>query len=394
MASDCEAGFLRKRHVPYSPPLGIQKWCLRQTNLSYEEDVKRSPLAARGWAAQERILSPRIVHFTARQIVWECASSWQFEASGKFQEHGSGQQQYRKREVQPFFTEGLQNFKDGNHPEALAGAQASKQGAEGKPSSQDSSHGRDIEYVGRFRAWHNCVDEFAWRALTVPSDKLPAIAGIARILDNGSLGHYLAGIWSRNIGAGLAWGSPHPKLTPAPSYRAPSWSWASVDGPVSTASTEWGDELFHPGGHLPEWAKRYELKLVDQHIRLREDSNPYMDVLEGSYIVVEGVCVSADEVESLEWPKYSHTLIYDELGAFCSNEDFAEFGKDKAETFVLALKGDPCNTLGCPAVMLLLKWTDAKCTTAQRIGMYVVSSMTSHEELDSLGWERKTLKLI
>jgi hypothetical protein len=34
--------------------------------------LKSSPLSSRGWILQERALSPRTIHFTADQLVWEC----------------------------------------------------------------------------------------------------------------------------------------------------------------------------------------------------------------------------------------------------------------------------------------------------------------------------------
>jgi hypothetical protein len=68
--------------------------------------------------------------------------------------------------------------------------------------------------------------------LTYPSDKLPALSGLAshyaRLTDH----HYLAGLWREDLTRLLLW-SLDPQITPRdlpPQYRAPSWSWASLDG--------------------------------------------------------------------------------------------------------------------------------------------------------------------
>jgi hypothetical protein len=36
------------------------------------EDLTRAPFNKRGWVLQETIFAPRIVHFTATQLIWQC----------------------------------------------------------------------------------------------------------------------------------------------------------------------------------------------------------------------------------------------------------------------------------------------------------------------------------
>ena len=42
--------------------------------------VKSGPLSQRGWTLQERCLSPRMLHFTEKQLTWECESTWSYES--------------------------------------------------------------------------------------------------------------------------------------------------------------------------------------------------------------------------------------------------------------------------------------------------------------------------
>ncbi|KAF2734836.1 hypothetical protein EJ04DRAFT_552451 [Polyplosphaeria fusca] len=67
--------------------------------------------------------------------------------------------------------------------------------------------------------------------LTNPTDKLVARSAIARELASCFDCRYLAGHWERDLVRQLAWtganGSERVKV-----YRAPSWSWASVDAPI------------------------------------------------------------------------------------------------------------------------------------------------------------------
>jgi hypothetical protein len=40
------------------------------------------PLSSRAWAFQERLLSPRILHFTENELIWECSEGIECECSG------------------------------------------------------------------------------------------------------------------------------------------------------------------------------------------------------------------------------------------------------------------------------------------------------------------------
>jgi hypothetical protein len=42
--------------------------------------VKSSPLNRRAWVCQERLLSPRMLHFGVDEIFWECSSDRAFES--------------------------------------------------------------------------------------------------------------------------------------------------------------------------------------------------------------------------------------------------------------------------------------------------------------------------
>jgi hypothetical protein len=54
---------------------------------------------------------------------------------------------------------------------------------------------------------------------------------------------YLAGLWKKDLLYGLLWDG-HLNGTTAPVYRAPSWSWASVDGPIQYHIVD-GPILYH-----------------------------------------------------------------------------------------------------------------------------------------------------
>ncbi|RBR26076.1 uncharacterized protein FIESC28_01104 [Fusarium coffeatum] len=88
--------------------------------------------------------------------------------------------------------------------------------------------------------WGVIVYRYTERYLTMESDKLPAIGGIAkrvfleRHLHDNPGGEYLAGLWRESLLCDLAWLTDTGEERGVPtSYTAPSWSWASVNGPIA-----------------------------------------------------------------------------------------------------------------------------------------------------------------
>jgi hypothetical protein len=283
-AEDSTKGILTDRHVPYSPIMGKEeKYCLRQKLLSGKWDIERSIIASRGWCAQERMLAPRILHYTKRQMIWECADGFKFEASGiPDSKTGSGQfdHAFSKQNFQPFVTRALKTDKLG--------------------AVEDISASR--EQIRRIRTWQQCVDEYTKRNLTVSSDKLHAISGVAAIINSdGQMGEYLAGLWSEHIATGFAWSRDWALLKTPPTYRAPSWSWASVDGNASSNVLASSPKLLEsPGTDLGrKWASKFDIKLIEHSMVLQNPANVYGPVLEGSYLIVECTCITNKELPLL-----------------------------------------------------------------------------------------------
>jgi hypothetical protein len=83
--------------------------------------------------------------------------------------------------------------------------------------------------------WRDIVREYSRRKLTFAQDKLPALAGVASKLAERTGYTYVAGLWLEDLlPTGLLWFRDF-ATTPLtrPQYRAPSWSWASIDSHVT-----------------------------------------------------------------------------------------------------------------------------------------------------------------
>ncbi|KAK5996877.1 hypothetical protein PT974_02224 [Cladobotryum mycophilum] len=99
--------------------------------------------------------------------------------------------------------------------------------------------------------WDMIAEAFSEKKLTVSTDKLPAVSGIAAVIAQWHDANdvYLAGIWKSNLLRGLSW-FPRKIAGQSPvgaeSWPAkavdediPSWSWAAHDGPIAFRGETW-----------------------------------------------------------------------------------------------------------------------------------------------------------
>jgi hypothetical protein len=96
-----------------------------------------------------------------------------------------------------------------------------------------------------YDAWQHIVSKYSARDLTVAADKFPAISGIASKIRKATHTEYLAGLWKGNLASDLLWSTSSLTIDNAKSFkldtwRAPSFSWASLDAAVTY--TELDDE--------------------------------------------------------------------------------------------------------------------------------------------------------
>ena len=83
-----------------------------------------------------------------------------------------------------------------------------------------------------YNFWDDTIEAYPIKDLTREEDKLVAISGIAKKVQDVVKDEYVAGLWKRNMIYGLLWRRVD-RWAPMPqNWRAPSWSWASTTGPI------------------------------------------------------------------------------------------------------------------------------------------------------------------
>ncbi|KOC17919.1 hypothetical protein AFLA70_70g003091 [Aspergillus flavus AF70] len=165
------------------------------------------PLMGRGWCYQERILSPRVLHFGHQELLWECKTGVTCEC------------------------EELQDMP------SLKSA-LGKLGRRRSNPSVSSPKGKSKALIKiqkrtniNDRTWRTIVQGYSNGALTRPSDRLPAISGLAKRV-NMDTTDYLAGIWRPSLLHDLVWRVAHGPVPRPTCWIAPSWSWAAIDSAV------------------------------------------------------------------------------------------------------------------------------------------------------------------
>src|ERR1700722_14395436 len=70
---------------------------------------------------------------------------------------------------------------------------------------QEDKKLHDVRVGDPFLSWVKSVENYSHLSLTFPFDKLPAIAGVANIVQKRTGSSYLAGLWRDDIFSDLQW---------------------------------------------------------------------------------------------------------------------------------------------------------------------------------------------
>ncbi|RMZ72069.1 arginase [Pyrenophora seminiperda CCB06] len=206
--------------------LGEKTWTIVPADL-WEKELLISPIYSRGWVFQafpplgysnrpeanfeqliERILSPRLLHFTKHQIFWDCGtlSACEVFPTGlpfPLDHKASTDRHWRGRLVKSTVSSN-----------ALTGV-----------NDNESS----------YTFWTSAVQNYTECDLTNQGDKSIAIWSIAKLLRDFMGEQYAVGMWSQALEEQMAWrvrDTRSCERMPELDANIPSWSWASVKGPV------------------------------------------------------------------------------------------------------------------------------------------------------------------
>ena len=221
-----------------------------------------APLADRAWTLQEQYLSPRFLSYGSRQIYWRCAQA-------------------------SLSADGAPEYGPSENTLFLNSLHALPQRSKLQPHSAE-------DIYGIYKKWHALVGTYCARKLTIKSDKLPALAGLATQVHTFTGDDYLAGIWRGDLNRGLLWFYNPPKKAngklPVPEkLSAPSWSWAKLHGPVG-----------HIGHHERPITTSIDVEYI-AHTVVPAGRNPYGEIKSGRLTLRGSIHHSTWEERSFEF---------------------------------------------------------------------------------------------
>jgi hypothetical protein len=182
-------------------------------------------LNTRAWVFQETVLARRLLIYSRKGVIWSCISD--HIQSNCFEPRTMNVLVEQIRASRGVF----------GHP--------GLRGTYGWTDLLPKKNGVDTP-LDLLHLWHRLVEAYTPLELTLPHDRLPALAGIAGEFQSMINDQYVAGLWAKNIDRQLAWsigstGVFNSSSTYCPAdYRAPSWSWASVTGGVTFQKQHYG----------------------------------------------------------------------------------------------------------------------------------------------------------
>ncbi|QDS72978.1 hypothetical protein FKW77_008749 [Venturia effusa] len=202
-ASEVREGFLQERdcrnknkigcELPFPYKEGIGGTVIAHDRVLY---AAKDPLSSRAWALQEQWLSSKRINFGGTETSWTCREAYEDDMPVQLRRDSIDSQEYR-----------WEFFWLLRSPETLE---------------------RESEM------WHRVLCEYTRCHLTLSSDRLPAISGIAEQFSHrlGDGAYYAAGLWSSTLLHDLMWYDASGLQQRPTEYQGPSWSWASINGAV------------------------------------------------------------------------------------------------------------------------------------------------------------------
>lgn len=232
-SSNVHEGCLGDRFdLPYLAQIQLQYRCLDGTHETvtifprFDGDSSfTEPLDERAWALQERFLSSRLLEFGSLQTRWMCQLKANYISADGFR--SILDESYDKLDHLSRTTLCL-----------LRGDKITST----KPTEEFPT----VPY----ELWRKLVERYCDRGLTLKSDRLPAISGLAtRFADLFLDDQYCAGIWKSRLPRDLLWYIDPPYNPDSPDgigepSQGPSWSWGSASGTLAFGETMSQDSAF------------------------------------------------------------------------------------------------------------------------------------------------------
>ncbi|KAI0826815.1 heterokaryon incompatibility protein-domain-containing protein [Trametes gibbosa] len=222
--------------------------CNNERGADWSYNYASEPVSTRGWCMQEHLMSSRALIFASHTLQYKC----QTETRNIGEAFHTG---YSPQLPNLFFRSDLA-----------------------------ATLIKRIPYQRRrmHEAWLRVVSDYSKRTITYPSDKLVACSAIAQEFHSILRTEYLAGLWRNTLLSDLLWYHENYTRTegarPA-TYRAPSWSWAAIDGRLRLLA------ISHQPTAEAGNAGVAVMEVIRCEVSLKNESLPFGEVTGASLVV-------------------------------------------------------------------------------------------------------------
>ncbi|KAG0651522.1 hypothetical protein D0Z07_1959 [Hyphodiscus hymeniophilus] len=288
------------------------------------------PLDHRGWSMQERFLSRRILEYGTHQTRWTCHEYMNSNAPA---DGFKSTRVYNNKRSDYLFIRGLEVVM----------------------TEADANRALDpVKFEAHLRFWHHLLRVYTDRSLSLSTDRLPGVSGIAALFAEVLQDTYYAGLWKSRLATELLWtrsSSSGSKLAMRPTeYQGPSWSWAGINGSVQ--------EMILPKSEAAD----NDFKVIDCQIHIRgrapQPLKGHFGAVDSAKLIISGRLQTAElrrETSSLEpveiqFPRTLSGKLKGILAARvtldCIQQGPATSSGNPAEVFLLKVIAGPDNARG------------------------------------------------
>ncbi|EHK40238.1 hypothetical protein TRIATDRAFT_89381 [Trichoderma atroviride IMI 206040] len=236
----------------------LSHWATNPTAIPTQDN----PLLSRAWVFQERVLSPRVLHFCLQEMIWECCEHTICECGGlsnnltlkslfalatelkvsNLQAGNESGRSSREEAVQSVIARVNEQQSagrlDADFDEIDDQFKARERRLETSREIALQTHNSKVkEAFVPVKQWHDIVEHYSKLNLTKRTDRLPALSGLAHRMAP-FLGAYYAGLWRSSLFLDLAWRADRTSDYRSQEYIGPSWSWVSVNIGVRYSNME------------------------------------------------------------------------------------------------------------------------------------------------------------
>lgn len=256
---------------------------------SFDYDIVNCPLRKRGWVFQKWFLAKRSLVFGQMQLWWHCREQL---ANETFPDGipDDARVEYESPPIVRAYAMKITSIP--TKDDVKIDTKDKKCSKASTNQTVSSTQKKETDKTEVYKRWWQISSQYADTRFTYESDRVIAFSGIAQAFRTShNFSHrYVAGVWKGDLPTGLIWSrgqDGNAEARRSLGYKAPSWSWMSIDGPYS----------LH-GGRGPVSQTFCSIEQIYLHL---EDNKYDTGLIRGGSLQMRGHLIGPFTYEHISW---------------------------------------------------------------------------------------------